>query len=49
MWTRRLFIAASTAALSFADDAPPSADSIVDAAKNQANGCAVWVIFHASW
>jgi hypothetical protein len=49
MWTRRVFLAASAAALSFADDAPPSADSIVDAAKNEANGRAVWVMFHASW
>jgi len=49
MWTRRVFIAASAAALCFAEDAPPSADSILEAAKSQANGRAVWVMFHASW
>jgi hypothetical protein len=37
-----------TAALGFAQ-APPSASDLVNTARSQANGRAVWVIFHASW
>jgi hypothetical protein len=33
----------------FAATAPPSADSILEAAKAQANGRAIFANFHASW
>jgi hypothetical protein len=50
MWTRRVFLATTAAALCAADDTPASADSILDAAKAEArDGRAIWVLFHASW
>jgi len=36
------------ATLAFAA-APPSADELLNTAKNQANGRAIFAIFHASW
>jgi hypothetical protein len=50
MWTRRVFLATTAAALYAADDTAASADSILDAAKAEArDGRAIWVLFHASW
>lgn len=50
MWTRRLFLASTAGVLYAADDAPASAESILETAKSQAaDGRAIWVLFHASW
>lgn len=48
MWTRRVFLAGASAAL-FGQDAPPAAESILEKARAEANGRAIWVLFHASW
>jgi hypothetical protein len=49
MWTRRSLLIAAAAGALFAADAPPSAESILDGAKSQSNGRAIFAIFGASW